>query len=197
MPKVLIAYGSRYGSTNEITQVIVGILETKGLSVDLLDLVSRPMGDWPTLTSYAGVIVGSGIKLGQWVKEVKLFLVSKKNELNNANGRVFGLFVSAGNVSTIESSINFAREEYLEATIQGLGLSSVDFYEAFGGRLDLSNSSKLNEREKKYVQSVFNKRGEIQFNSQVSDSRDWNDVLTFATAFAERLLVNGGHNYKS
>ena len=36
--KVLIAYGSRYGSTEEIVRAMVQILEKEGLETQLLDL---------------------------------------------------------------------------------------------------------------------------------------------------------------
>lgn len=62
---VLIVYGSRYGSTEEISQEIANVLENKGIETQLIDLKKMKSKDWPSLESFDGVLVGSGIKIGE------------------------------------------------------------------------------------------------------------------------------------
>ena len=72
--KVLIAYGSRYGSTDEIARAMAQILEKEGLEIQLLDLRHTKQKQWPTLTSFDGILVGSGIKMFRWVGDATTFL---------------------------------------------------------------------------------------------------------------------------
>ncbi|MBL7118503.1 hypothetical protein ISS96_00625 [Candidatus Bathyarchaeota archaeon] len=47
--KILIAYGTRYGSTEEISQRIAEVLESKGLTTQLIDLKTTQERDWLAL----------------------------------------------------------------------------------------------------------------------------------------------------
>ncbi|MGZ4853036.1 MAG: flavodoxin domain-containing protein [Halobacteriota archaeon] len=79
--KILIAYGSRYGSTEEIAHSMARILANAGLETQLLDLRRTKQKDWPPLASFDGVLVGSGIKIGRWTKEATAFLKTHADEL--------------------------------------------------------------------------------------------------------------------
>lgn len=68
-PKVLIAYGSRFGSTEEISIKISHTLEEQEIETHLLDLKKVKAKDWPSLEAFDGVLVGSGIRIGKWTKE--------------------------------------------------------------------------------------------------------------------------------
>lgn len=92
---VLIAYGTRFGSTEEISREIAKILESKRLVTQLLDLKSTKEKDWVSLESFDGVLVGSGIKIGKWMKEPKKFLKNHREEFKKRK-KILGLFVSSG-----------------------------------------------------------------------------------------------------
>jgi menaquinone-dependent protoporphyrinogen oxidase len=61
MKKVLVAFGSKYGSTGEIAAAVADVLRRLGLDVDL-----RPARDVRDVDRYDGVVVGSGVYVGRW-----------------------------------------------------------------------------------------------------------------------------------
>ncbi|MCD6467133.1 MAG: hypothetical protein J7L10_04325 [Methanomicrobia archaeon] len=63
MSKVLIAYGTRFGRTEEISQEIVRILEKERIDSQLLDLQKTKLKEWLPLEGFGGVLVGSSIKI--------------------------------------------------------------------------------------------------------------------------------------
>ena len=133
--KILIAYGSRYGSTEEIAHSMAEILANAGLGTQLLDLRRTKQKDWPPLTSFDGVLVGSGIKIGRWTKEVTVFLKTHADELKRLKpkGLVVGVFVSCGMAST-PGQQEEARRKYLKEVLTNIGIiDAVSTYDAFGG----------------------------------------------------------------
>lgn len=72
--RVLISYGSRYGSTEEISQEIAKTLKEKGLEVKLLDLRKVKSKDWFSPEDFDGILVGSGIRMCKWLNEPQEFL---------------------------------------------------------------------------------------------------------------------------
>ena len=92
---VLIAYGTRFGSTEEVATEIAETLEKKGLTTHLLNLKKIKEKDWPSIQSFKGIIVGSSIKMGRWMKEPEDFLKKHVDVLNQSN-IVLGIFVSSG-----------------------------------------------------------------------------------------------------
>lgn len=56
---VLVAYGSRYGSTRETARVIAERLDTQGIEAEVLDAA-----DVDSLAGYDLVVVGSGVYAG-------------------------------------------------------------------------------------------------------------------------------------
>jgi len=67
--RVLISYGSRYGSTEEIANKISGHLKDLNIESTVIDV--KKERKWPTLEEYDGIIVGSGIKISKWMNEPK------------------------------------------------------------------------------------------------------------------------------
>ncbi|TRO46565.1 nitric oxide synthase, partial [Candidatus Bathyarchaeota archaeon] len=65
--KVLIAYGSRWGSTEEIAGRLAELLVEEGVEADILDVKGER--NWPSLERYDGVIVGSSVKVTKWMRE--------------------------------------------------------------------------------------------------------------------------------
>lgn len=58
---VLLAYASRFGSTQEVAGAIAAVLRETGLKVDL-----RPMAEVRTLATYDAVVVGAAIYNTKW-----------------------------------------------------------------------------------------------------------------------------------
>ena len=191
--KVLVAYGSRYGSTEEIARTIAETLQQEGLNTQLLDLKRTKQKEWPRLALFDAVLVGSGIKIGRWTGEATSFLKKHQDELKTAKakGLVVGVFVSCGMASTPEKRPE-ARQTYIEKIVTELGIKdAVDAYDAFGGVYDLSSSAPMGFLDKKMLamgaQQMI-KDGQLTEGAR-NDLRDWNQIRTFAEHFAD--LVKG------
>jgi menaquinone-dependent protoporphyrinogen oxidase len=74
--RVLVAYGSKYGSTAEIAQRIGEVLNEARLKVEVL-----PVAVVKSVTEYDAVILGSAVYAGQWIKDAASFLESHASAL--------------------------------------------------------------------------------------------------------------------
>ena len=66
MKKVLIIYGTRFGTTQNTSEKIRVFLETKEIevSINIEDKESF-------LSGFDGVLIGTGIKMSMWTKKIK------------------------------------------------------------------------------------------------------------------------------
>jgi menaquinone-dependent protoporphyrinogen oxidase len=67
--KVLVAYATSYGSTQEIAEVISEMLRSQGLAVDL-----QPIRKVRKLEGYSAVVLGAPLYMFHWHKEALHFL---------------------------------------------------------------------------------------------------------------------------
>ncbi len=67
--KVLVAYASSYGSTQEIAEVISESLRSQGLAVDL-----QPIRKVRILEGYSAVVLGAPLYMFHWHKDARHFL---------------------------------------------------------------------------------------------------------------------------
>jgi menaquinone-dependent protoporphyrinogen oxidase len=75
--KVLVAYASRCGSTGGVAQAIAEQLAKSGAMVDV-----RLVKDVTDLSAYKAVVVGSCIRMGQWVPEAVKLVTAQKEALS-------------------------------------------------------------------------------------------------------------------
>ncbi|GAG96000.1 unnamed protein product, partial [marine sediment metagenome] len=134
--KVLIAYGTRYGSTEEIAKKIEKTIQHKGLESELVNLGITKSKNWPQLDGFDGIIVGTSLKVNSWKKQVKTFLDKHKNEINN---KKFGMFTCGA--WAIAEPLE-ANEDIAGRLAKNFELTA-DIYYAFGGVLDLSEDSNV------------------------------------------------------
>ena len=66
---VLVTAASKHGATHEIAEEIARVLDEHGVSTELLDI-----DEVTDLSSYEAYVVGSGIYLGNWLKNARRFL---------------------------------------------------------------------------------------------------------------------------
>jgi menaquinone-dependent protoporphyrinogen oxidase len=180
--RVLIAYGSRYGSTEEIAHRLAGFLGEEGVEATVLDV--KKNRSWPSLEGYDGVMVGSGVKISKWMREPLEFLRRKRGELE---GKRLALFVSCLTVLTDPDN---AREELLEKVMEKVGVEA-DLYEAFGPVIDVGEGSRMGFLDRRIAQTVMvglsNDFG-LEFDMKGrNDLRDWDRIREFAYRFAESL----------
>lgn len=195
--KVLIAYGTRYGSTEEISKEIGAILKKEGLEVQLVDLKKTKAKEWPSLENFDGVLAGSSIAMGKWMNEPQEFLKKHKAEIQKKE-KIFGLFVSCGsamvNPSTREplypEKCEKAKSDYLEKVMAKIGIEA-NIYDAFGGVYDFSESSRMGGFAKKMMKMGIKQMSEdygieIDENGK-TDFRDWDQIQNFAKKFAAMI----------
>ena len=180
--RVLIAYGSRWGSTEEIAGRLAGFLGEEGVEADLLDV--KKDRRWPSLEGYDGVMVGSSVKVTKWMREPLQFLRRKADELR---GKKVALFVSCMSMLT---DPEYARTDLLEKVAESTGVEAV-LMEAFGPVIDMGPGSRMGFLDKKIAQSVMlglSKDKGLEFDADGrNDLRDWERVKGFAHRFAESL----------
>lgn len=75
--RVLVAYGSRYGSTAELAGWIADELRGMRLSVDLLDAA-----DVTRVSGYDAVILGAAVYAGRWQRDAVRCARRHRDELN-------------------------------------------------------------------------------------------------------------------
>ncbi|HEX6288134.1 MAG TPA: flavodoxin domain-containing protein [Herpetosiphonaceae bacterium] len=83
---ILIAYATRYGSTQEVAEVIAATLRQQGLVADL-----QPMGSVQTLDGYGAVVLGAALYMFHWPKDALRFLSRHRAALTERPVAVFAL----------------------------------------------------------------------------------------------------------
>lgn len=164
----LICFGSRYGTTTEVVQEMVKTAEGLGVQVDTVFLKKeRP----PTnLRDYDLVVIGSGIRAGQWTKEPLHFIENNIDELSKLK---IALFVVCGNAGNPEKC-NEAQSLYLDKIAeQYSGLSPVSTA-LIGGVFDFSKYNfAVRALVKKIVKSQLPPGEEVP---ERIDFRDWDKI---------------------
>jgi menaquinone-dependent protoporphyrinogen oxidase len=109
MKKVLICYGTRYGSTTEIVQEMSKTARELGVQVDVVNLEKGT--PFPQPEEYDLVIIGSGIRTGQWKKEPLEFIEQKLESLSKTKVALFVVSGYAGNPDKVAE----AQADYLDS----------------------------------------------------------------------------------
>jgi menaquinone-dependent protoporphyrinogen oxidase len=84
--KVLVAYGTRYGSTKEVAETVAATLEEQGLAADV-----RPAREVRSLEGYGAVVLGTPLNMGALHKDVRALLERNKAELEQTPLALFAL----------------------------------------------------------------------------------------------------------
>ena len=174
--RVLICYGSRYGSAGEIAEKIGEIIQTSGASVGVINLKKEKVKD---LESYDWVIIGSGIQMGKWTKEPLKFLKKHREILSR---KKVALFVSCMSAAEPDKC-NVARRDYLDKV-------NLDFPEIepvtmglFGGLIDPSRGNFMTKKIMQALMTEFTKEGEEP--PERVDLRDWEQIRLWAESITK------------
>ena len=181
--KVLVAYGTRYGATQGIAEKMVEWLKDNNIDSEIINVKKD---QWPNLNQYDGLIIGTGIRIGQWTKELKNFVKKQKEEINTLDGPKF-FFVSSG-YAAIPERYHEIKEEYCKKALDGLGVT-VNNYEAFGGLMNASPDSPVGWLDKRLLKIAGKTSPDFDPNG-VNDYRDWNKIESFTKEFIQVLKGN-------
>ena len=137
--KVLVTYASRAGSTMEVAQAVAKELTDRGFAVDLL-----PVKKVNHVNGYQAVVVGSAVRMGQWLPEAVKFVEQNQSTLSQVPTAFFAVHLM--NMGNDEAS-RTARQAYLnpvrklvkpqyEAFFSGVGdMSKVSFLDGLIGKM--------------------------------------------------------------
>jgi menaquinone-dependent protoporphyrinogen oxidase len=159
--KYLVAYATRCGSTVEVAQAIAEELQKQGKQVDL-----RPIKHISDLNNYSAVVLGSAIRMGNWVPEALKFVETHQAALNNLPTAVF--CVHMNNTGGDEASRS-ARNSYLDGVRKLIKPQSEAW---FAGVIDMKKMSFLDRLITKAMKAVD------------KDQRDWAAIRVWGSSLA-------------
>ncbi len=167
---ILVCYGSKHGSTAEIAEKIAQVLRESGLNVDVFQ--AKKVNK---LETYQAVVLGSGVYIGQWLKEASSFLKIHESELKAKPTWIFSSGPTGDeDVVTLLQGWTFPKGlQSVVDRIQPRGLAM------FHGNLD---SQKMNFIERWMIGKV---------NAPVGDFRNWQTISTWAQEIADVLHESG------
>ncbi|MFX0002137.1 MAG: flavodoxin domain-containing protein [Candidatus Hodarchaeota archaeon] len=182
MSKVLILYGTRYGTTKGISDEIEKVIQEKGIITESYNLKDHSLKEIPLLKDYNGVIIGTGIKMNMWTKVVKKFFEKRKLELKNLQNKL-GFYVCCGEAAK-KDNINKAINKYITLKLEKFDIEPV-LIDAFGGAYDLTDGSMIKGMTRKIVISMMKEEEGIENpEGELHDFRDWEQIRLFANKFS-------------
>ncbi|HYA45063.1 MAG TPA: flavodoxin domain-containing protein [Acidimicrobiales bacterium] len=81
---VLIAYGSRWGGTEELAQMVAEELRVEALAVDVV-----PARQVKSVTGYEAVVIGGGLYGARWHRDARWFVKHHREQLRNCPTYLF------------------------------------------------------------------------------------------------------------
>ena len=125
---ILLAYASRFGSTQEVAETIAAALREGGLDVDL-----QPMQEVKSLDRYDAVVLGAAIYNAKWNAVAHQFVSQHQDALTQLPVAIFTL----GPLSTSEAAKRNSRRQLDSELAKYPWLKPVDV-EIFAGKYDPS-----------------------------------------------------------
>jgi menaquinone-dependent protoporphyrinogen oxidase len=152
--RVLIAYGSKHGSTAETADAIGGMLRERGLEVDVSEA-----GPVKSLEGYDRVVLGGSIYMGRWHPDARDFVKRFADDLSSIPVAIFAM----GPKTSEPGDLADARKQ-LDANLGKLPPVGANPIAIFGGVI---NPAKLH----------------FPFSRMpATDARDWQQIEEFADA---------------
>jgi menaquinone-dependent protoporphyrinogen oxidase len=169
MTQVLVAYGSRYGSTREVAQTIASTLSDQGVAAEL-----KPAGEVRSLDGYDGVVLGTPLYLGALHKDVRALLEKNAEALAARPLAVFAL----GPIKA-DDGLDASRDQLFAALAKAPGPTPV----AIGVFVGAYDPSRLCLKHKMLAALPASPlHGE-----PAHDDRDWHAIRAWARDVSARL----------
>ncbi len=159
--RVLVTYATRNGSTVDVAQAIGEALGQRGFEVAV-----HPITAQPALDGYQAVVIGSAIRMGNWVGEAVEYVQNNQAALNRLPVALFCVHMN-NTGDDAESVAN--RTAYLDPVRALVKPASEGF---FAGKTDASRMSFMDRQIMKSMGAVD------------ADKRDWNKIRTWANALS-------------
>jgi menaquinone-dependent protoporphyrinogen oxidase len=166
---ILIAYATRYGSTQEVAERIAATLRGGGLAVDV-----QPVKQVRTLKGYRAVVVGAPLYIGSWLKDAQRFLTQNQAVLEKLPVAIFSLGPTRANEGMVEVRAS------LDAQMSKYPWLKPVAVELFGGKYD---PAKL-----RFPDTLLNALPASPLHgAPASDIRDWDAIRAWANTLPEKL----------
>jgi menaquinone-dependent protoporphyrinogen oxidase len=162
---VLVAYASRYGSTQEVAEAVAATLRERGLEVDI-----QPMREVRTLEGYRAVVLGTAIYMFRLHKDARRFLSRHCKDLVERPVAIFAL----GPFQDDEKEWQGVRMQLDKELAKFPWLTPVA-QEVFGGKFDPAK-----------LRFPYNLVPGLK-KLPVSDIRDWKAIRAWASNLAVKL----------
>ncbi|GAT63619.1 flavodoxin domain-containing protein [Paludibacter jiangxiensis] len=164
--KVLVAYASKYGATEEIAERIGLILSQSGLLVDVL-----PVYDTASLEPYQAIVMGCAVYFGQWRRPAIKFLKNNKRELADKDVWLFSSGPT-GKGNPVEIMKGWKYPPTLQLVMSTIKPHDIAL---FHGQLSLD---KMNVFERFIISKI---------KAPVGDFREWDVIEEWAKNIAQQL----------
>jgi menaquinone-dependent protoporphyrinogen oxidase len=162
--KVLVAFSSRHGATEELARLLATTIAEQGAAVEV-----RRMDDVDTVFPYDALVLGSAVYMGRWTPEARAFAEQHEGGIVTRPTWLF----SSGPIGELGGTEPFDAGELVRRT-------GAREHHLFGGRL-LTSSLGLRER-------AFTKLLHVP----AGDHREWAVAAAWATAITRTLADEQG-----
>ena len=114
MTQVLVAYGTRYGSTREVAETVAATLEEQGIETDV-----KTAREVRSLDGYDAVVLGTPLYMGALHKDVRALLEKNRTALEHTPFALFAL----GPIKA-DDGIDGSRAQLFDGARQAAGADS-------------------------------------------------------------------------
>jgi menaquinone-dependent protoporphyrinogen oxidase len=167
---ILVAYATRYGSTQEVAEQVAATLRDSGLEVDL-----QPARQVEALDKYRAVALGVPLYIGRWLKDARRFLTRHQEALTQRSVAVFSLGPTGQGKEEwegvrVQLDRQLAEFPWLEPIAVAL----------FGGRYDPTRLGLFHRMLAALPASPLHEM-------PARDLRDWEEICAWANELAAKL----------
>ncbi len=167
---VLVAYATRYGSTQEVADAIAATLRERGLEVDL-----QPARAVQSLAGYRAVVLGAPLYMFHWHKDALRFLSQHRQALTKRPPEGIRVAIFAlGPLNDVEKEWQEVRAQLDKEMGKFPWLTPVAV-EIFGGKFDPAN-----------LRFPWNLLPALK-QMPASDIRDWTAIRAWAGTLAVKI----------
>ncbi|QPC80507.1 flavodoxin domain-containing protein [Phototrophicus methaneseepsis] len=171
---VLVAYATRYGSTQEVAESIAQTLYEQGFLAEI-----QPMQSVQILTRFDAVVLGAPMYIGKWHPDAHRFVVEHQDALKQQHVAIFAL----GPISTDKEEMLGSRHQLEEELKRYDWLKTVSC-EMFVGRYDPAKLSIAHKLLAALPASPLH-------GVSATDYRNWDAIREWASALPKKLKAAG------
>jgi menaquinone-dependent protoporphyrinogen oxidase len=170
--RVLVAFATRYGSTQEVAEAVAEALREEDVEVE----VSR-LRDVRSLEEYRGVVIGAPLQMFRWHKDALGFLSRYRRALEGLPVAVFAL----GPFNDVEKEWADVRSQ-LDKELARLPWFTPVEVRVFGGKFDPQT-----------LRAPYNLLPGLK-RLPANDIRDWNEIAAWGRGLSMVFPGEGSHS---